>query len=162
MPSICHRNITNRLIRPESFKNNLMYTTMEKCMGQKPCITEEYSLFENLQWSAKDPSSAKKILEDYISNKTLLDELFDRQMNKYMILLEFAKRKSSNGVYANKIQKYVYKEYLAWTGASMVGNIGGQLGLWVGFSFTSFISGAINCLFELCNFMKKWVRTTPK
>ena len=79
-----------------------------------------------------------------------------------MILLEFAKRKSSNGVYANKIQKHVYKEYLAWTGASIVGNVGGLLGLWVGFSFTGFVSGAINCLFELCNFMKKWVRTTPK
>ena len=70
-------------------------------MGQKPCTTEEYSIFENRQWSAKDPPVAKKILEDYIFNRTLLDEILDNQMYKYMILLEFAKEKWSNGLYAN-------------------------------------------------------------
>ena len=112
-------------------------------MGQKPCITEEYSLFENVQWSGKDQSTTKRIPKDYIFNKTLLDELLVGQSYKLMILLEFAKGKWSNGLYANKIQKHIHKEYLAWTATSMVGNVGGLLGLWVGFSFTGFILGAI-------------------
>ena len=155
MPFICPKNMTNKLIEPISYKDNLMYTIMEECMGQKPCITEEYSIFENKQWSAKDPPVAKKILEDYIFNRTLLDEILDNQMDKYMILLEFAKGKWSNGLYANKIQKHIYREYLAWTGTSLVGNIGGQLGLWVGFSVAGFISGAMNYHFGILTFVRK-------
>ena len=84
-----------------------------------------------------------------------MDEILDNQMDKYMILLEFAKGKWSNGLYANKIQKHIYREYLAWTGTSLVGNIGGQLGLWVGFSVAGFISGAMNYHFGILTFVRK-------
>ena len=152
--NICPRNVTKELIKSISFKDNLMYTMMEKCMGQKPCITEEYSLFENVQWSGKDQSTTKRILKDYIFNKTLLDELLEGQSNKLMILMEFAKGKWSNGLYANKIQKHIHKEYLAWTATSMVGNVGGLLGLWVGFSFTGFILGAIKFVTRVSNIVR--------
>ena len=68
------------------------------------------------------------------------------QENKYIFWLEFWKERSSNGRYMNSVQKYVNKEYLSWTGTSMVGNVGGQLGLWLGFSFTGCVAGALNLI----------------
>ena len=38
------------------------------------------------------------------------------------------------------------KENLVWTGTSMVGNVGGQLGLWVGFSFAGLLAGTLNVI----------------
>ena len=40
----------------------------------------------------------------------------------------------------------VHREYLMWTAIYMVGSIGGQLGLWVGFSFAGFLSGFMSKL----------------
>ena len=54
-----------------------------------------------------------------------------------------------------EVQKEVHMEYLTWTGISMVGNIGGQLGLWIGFSFTSLVAVALNMLPTIRAFIKR-------
>ena len=84
----------------------------------------------------------------------VVDNLMEKQMNKYLFWLYFSKEKVSNGLYTNEIQKYVHKEYLAWTGISLVGNVGGQLGLWVGFSFTGFLAGTLNVIPNAWNFLR--------
>ena len=66
------------------------------------------------------------------------------QKTKYNIWIDFWIELSSNGRYNTAVQKYVHKEYLSWTGTGLVGNVGGQLGLWLGFSFTGFIAGVVN------------------
>ena len=117
---------------------------MENCVGQKPCSSEEYEFHLGKDWSARDPSRAQNILQKILGNQTLLNKLLDRFDNTYVFILEFAKSKWSNGPYAMEVQKYVHKEYLAWTGTSLIGNVGGQLGLWVGFSFTGFLAQTLN------------------
>ena len=126
---------------------------MKKCLGQKPCSTEEYEYFLNEDWSTANPSHAKVILESVIGHKSILKKFKENQMNKYLILFEFAKAKWANGPYAMEVQKEIYKEYLAWTGTSMIGNVGGQLGLWVGFSVTGFIAGTFNVIPKMCKYV---------
>ena len=52
-----------------------------------------------------------------------------------------------------EVQKEIHKEYLAWTGTSMIGNVGGQLGLWVGFSVTGFMAGTFNVIPKMCKYV---------
>ena len=102
----------------------------------------------NQDWPTVDPLRAKIMLEDLIGQEQryLIEKLQQRQMDKYVILLEFAKNKWILGSYEMEVQKETYKENLAWTGISMVGNVGGQLGLWVGFSFTGLLAGTLNVI----------------
>ena len=41
----------------------------------------------------------------------------------------------SKGDRTKELQLDVYTEYYVWSGVSLVGNVGGQLGLFIGFSF---------------------------
>ena len=78
-------------------------------------------------------------------------------MDEYIIWVEFMKEVSSNGRYTTTVQKHVHKEYLSWTGTGLVGNVGGQLGLWLGFSFTGFIAGVVNLAPKIWYLTKKYI-----
>ena len=76
---------------------------------------------------------------------TVVEELLEEQMSKYYIWISLTSDKTKpRGYYSDKVQKIIHKEYLVWKSTGMVGNIGGQLGLWVGFSFMGIIGGILN------------------
>ena len=112
------------------------------CMDKLPCITEEYIIKENGDWSGQ----SRKIIGGYFSNGDVFDKIVERQEDKFMIWLEFRKMKWSTGLYTTQLTKEVHREYLVWTDISMIGNVGGQLGLWLGFSFTGFMLGILNLI----------------
>ena len=45
----------------------------------------------------------------------------------------------------------VFQEYVVYDTISMIGSVGGTLGMFIGFSFTGFISSIINGLSKLKN-----------
>ena len=148
IPDIEQRECQENLTRSGEFCHNAISLASQECMGQMPCTTEEYTINVNPIWSAHG-TSTKAVLREFLHDK-VVDELLNGQHNKYFVWLGFYKdNKGTNGFYADWAEKYVHKEHLAWTGISMVGNIGGQLGLWVGFSFTSLAAG----IFNVCNFL---------
>ena len=53
--------------------------------------------------------------------------------------------------------KYVYEEYLIMPGISLIGNVGGTLGMFVGFSFLNTTEWLIAALPRLLKWIKqKW------
>ena len=96
-PPICPKNKTIEDCEWNGY--GAILSAMKKCLGQKPCITEYYEFFLNQDWSTVDPLRAKIMLEDLIGQeqRDLIEKLKQRQMDKYVILLEFA---SGNSVFA--------------------------------------------------------------
>ena len=56
--------------------------------------------------------------------------------------------------------KTVHKEYLLMTGMSLVGNVGGMLGLFIGFSFLGISEWMIDCLSKAWAHVKKQKQKT--
>ena len=79
----------------------------------------------------------------------------DWRQEKYMFFLYFASPDWVRGEYTEELQIEVHREYLMWTAISMVGSIGGQLGLWVGFSFAGFLSGFMSKLTTVWHTLSK-------
>ena len=55
------------------------------------------------------------------------------------------------GEWTDMIYKDIYKEYYVWSLFALVGNIGGIMGMTVGFSFIGIIGWALNSLFKKCH-----------
>ena len=116
---------------------------LQECVGLMPCITEEYSVWVDDRWSSEE-SSTKELMMAFLFDK-VVEELLEDQWSKYYFWISLTSDKTKpQGYYSDKINKFVHREYLVWTGTSMVGNIGGQLGLWVGFSFTGLVAGILS------------------
>ena len=74
-----------------------------------------------------------KFLDDRVRSQIL-----ETNLTQYMFWASFKVPKWSRGEYIHGVQKEVHKEFWAMTGMSLVGNVGGQLGLCLGFSFIGF------------------------
>ena len=70
-----------------------------------------------------------------------------------MFYLVLSPPASSRGQYLSGLHKEVRREYLAYTGKSLFGNIGGYMGLCVGFSLT----GLVAWIFDILPKVRKFV-----
>ena len=100
-----------------------------KCMTKKSCHVYEYEINKDiLIWDLNkrmklDNGTTTKMLDsDDIDNTIILDLRID--------LLDWSK-----GYRTRELSLDVYTEYYLLTGVSLIGNVGGQLGLFIGFSF---------------------------
>ena len=112
-----------------------------ECLNKKTCIVQEYSFEIDPLWSVKEGND--KLLQEAL-RRFLTDRLVDTFVkdlgNKYIIWVNIASPKSARGKFTKRVEIDVHKEYWALTVISLIGNIGGQLGLCVGFSFTGFVA----------------------
>ena len=110
-------------------------------MEQKPCIVQEYLEELDPLWSVigDDRISSNALLRKFLKN-SIVETILENLDNKYMVWPAFSPRRTGRGKYSKYLSIDVHKEYLAVTNTSLVGNVGGQLGLFVGFSFTGFIA----------------------
>ena len=128
------------------------------CRDLKPCIVQEYEAWRNPNWSVYK----KDELSTAISSKTIFNgHVVDVLKGQYMVHLGFYPALSVQGKYTTEIQVDVYKEYWTLTGISLVGNIGGQLGLFLGFSFAGFMAWLLDLAPKLLNFIKNKVSEIP-
>ena len=81
----------------------------------------------------------EKTLKRFL-NEEVRKQLLDTNNTQYMFWASFLSPQSTRGEYINRVQKDVHKELVSMTGISLIGNVGGQLGLCLGFSFIGFIA----------------------
>ena len=121
-------------------------------MEQKPCQIQEYYVSKNRLWTSagemENEDTTDKMMRD-ILNGRVVDELMKNQDKNYMFWISFTASDSTRGEYTDQIQIQVSKEYKTLTMISIVGNIGGQLGLFVGFSCTGFIAWMLSLAAKL-------------
>ena len=98
------------------------------------CIVTEYSAIERPATSYKIPSNPIGFYFQY-SFTPPVDSRRERKSEPY---------------------KSVEEEYLVWDAYSLIGNVGGSMGLLVGFSFLALIGGAIDILASI------WKKTFKK
>ena len=138
--------------------NDCKYTSLTSdCMEKLPCITEEYTIQEDEEWSGQ----SRMILKGYINNDDILNEIADRKTDKFLIWLEISTMRWTTGLYTSQLMKEVHREYLVWSDISMIGNVGGQLGLWLGFSFTGFMVGILNLTPKIGMLLAKMMKKAP-
>ena len=79
-----------------------------------------------------------------------------------MVYIGFYQAMSLRGRYTTEVKRDIYKEYWTLTGISLVGNVGGQLGLFVGFSFAGFMAWLLELAPKLRNAIKKKLYENPE
>ena len=123
-------------------------------MEQKPCQIQEYYVSKNRRWNTvagevENKNKTEKMLRDFLNDRVVSELMKNYQSKKYMFWISFSPSDSTRGKYTKQMQIEVSKEYKTLTAISLVGNIGGQLGLFVGFSCTGFIAWMLNVVPKL-------------
>ena len=128
-----------------------LQSQQEKCMGQKPCYVQEYSMYENSFLSGRNKILLNTIMNRWFNgNTTEMETPANEKVQWYMFSLVFGYPSWTRGTYTKHFQKEVHKECLVWSSTSLVGNIGGYMGLCVGFSFTGFIAWILGIIPKMC------------
>ena len=135
---ICQTNFT----KPEcQHPFSILASAQIQCIDRKPCHVQEYSLKQLTRWSViEDNKSKLEILLSKFLHPSLARDILAKPGVNYAFWPEFGSPTWSRGKYQYYIQKEVHKEYLTVTSTILVGNIGGHLGLCIGFSFTGLIA----------------------
>ena len=100
-------------------------------MTKRSCSVYEYGINKNyLTWDLKNQlnldNDTAKILD--INDNYGIDDTI-------ILKLRIDLPDWSKGDRTKELQLDVYTEYYVWSGVNLVGNVGGQLGLFIGFSF---------------------------
>ena len=136
--SICHN---------ESFL--LMKQNYDK---QKTCVVQEF-IGEQVDDLFDRPLMKKTALNKILKDSMDVNAILREQNDTYAAFLSIVNPYWSRGFWSipsnpnhQEIVQDVYKEYPLWTKTSLVGSIGGQLGLLVGFSVTGSINWALSTI----------------
>ena len=125
---------------------------MRQCTGTKPCFIQEYAIEKLVAWSSTDRQSTRTILK-YLLRDSIARELMDGIDKKFIFKLILLEPEWMRGEYTDGLQVEVHKEYRALTEISLIANVGGYLGLFVGFSFNGFIYGVWKLLPKVYRFL---------
>ena len=112
----------------------------ERCRTLKPCSVQEYAMGEYKLYSGNDIDYLVKIMNQLLQMNVTKATLQGQQDRKYMFVIYLSHPPSTRGSYRSQFQKDVQTERLVWSEIAIVGNIGGYMGLCVGFSFTGFLA----------------------
>ena len=120
--SICKTEVTECWTEIKEF-------IIPKCMTKKSCHVYEYDI--NKDYVNQNLKNMIKVGNETVSKILGSDDVDDTIILKLRIDLP----DWSKGDRTKELQLDVYTEYYIWSGVSLVGNVGGQLGLFIGFSF---------------------------
>ena len=68
-------------------------------------------------------------------NDEIVTELLKSPNETILLYMTFDHLDWSKGDRSKELQVDLFKEYYVWSGFSLIGNVGGQMGLFIGFSF---------------------------
>ena len=123
-----------------------------ECRKQKSCIASEYSL--NI-WTSKNQNEVDITKYEYHGfSSEVMTELLEHSNDSYLFNLIYDHLDWQRGNRGIDLKVDIYKEYLLWTVSSLIGNIGGVLGMTIGFSFFGYISILLNQIPKFWKFLK--------
>ena len=112
----------------------------------------EYSMDEFYNLELKDKNSMENEARNLgifgnISHNDI-QKLLDEPENSFMIFIAFDNPDWSRG--DEKLHVRILEEHLLWTGMDLVSMVGGQMGLFIGFSFMGTIVWLLNNVGGYC------------
>ena len=136
---------------------NKMYNSMlQECSGLTPCLIKEYVGEEYDLWTSKPYDQNKNdLILKMLVNQKVYDKILPMVNDSFMLMPMIGYPRWSRGEYRGGIQVEVHKEYQALTGISLVANIGGYFGLFVGFSFSGFVTSLRDVAPQVYRFLSK-------
>ena len=142
---VCQGNITYVACNREFSEK-----TWLKCKAQKACLMTEYSVdeFKMSQSMLKDKNTVEKDLKRFGVDDEHMKMLLDEPTRSFMFDVAFDHPDSSRG--DEKLHVRILEERLLWTGIDLVGMIGGQMGLFLGFSFIHSIARLLDIIGGYC------------
>ena len=108
------------------------------CMAKKSCTVQEYDYISAKKFyldHENDKLSGKQEISGWGGNDEVVQNMFQHLNESLLLALSFDDLDCSNGDGTNELEVEVWKEYYIMSGFSLVGNLGGQMGLFIGFSF---------------------------
>ena len=126
--------------RNESLKcwKEINEMVLPPCMAQKSCSVQEYSTAEFMPYdisNENEMATAEHVIKYYGGDRNVVNDLLDKPKESIVFSITFDHKDWSKGERSKYLVVDVYEEYQVWNGISLIGNIGGQMGLLVGFSF---------------------------
>ena len=137
----------------QKIKNNVW----PKCLKRKSCTCQYYATKEFSSYNLKEDNQKsmwKKEFENINVTNEAARVLLEDAENTYLFLAQFDRLDWSFGERANEIQVDVYEEFYVWTTVAMIGNVGGQMGLCIGFSLLGAIGFSVNKIIEFWKIQK--------
>ena len=130
-----------------------MANDFPECMKGKACLIQEYNaeMYEEHKIS-KDSGYVKHLSKEWNIPKNVMEDLLDNSTDTFGLGIKFDPDDSSRGERTKDIEVNVFTEQRVWTAIALIGNIGGQMGLLVGFSFF----GCFGWMLNMCQ--KSWER----
>ena len=131
----------------------MMANDFPECMKGKACLIQEYNaeMYEEHEIS-KDSGYVKHLSTEWNIPKSVMEDLLDNSTDTFGLGIKFDPDDSSRGERTKDIEVNVFTEQRVWTAIALIGNIGGQMGLLVGFSFF----GCFGWMLNMCQ--KSWER----
>ena len=121
---------------------------------KKSCTIQEYTV--------KDSTVLGGLTVDSLAISNLavagnVTKTLDDPDDVFVLTISISDPESSRGGMTIIPQVRVHQEYLVWTWYSLLGNAGGQMGLWVGFSFIGTTTWALNLFKKIWE--KNYIKT---
>ena len=115
------------------------------CKMQKSCFVKEYSLKEEVvsQVDVFNTSASEQI---WGINTKAMNEMLQERNSSFLFTLNYDHWDWQRGDRATKLKVEIHKEYLVWSASTMIGNVGGMMGMTIGFSFFGYIGYVLNFL----------------
>ena len=118
--------------------NNMTELVFPKCVGEKSCEIEEYEIETHDEMDLRI-SNEKMEVEQRIrrigGTDKIVSQLLEVQDQSLIFSLSFDDLDWSKGDRTKELQVDIFTEYYVSNIFSLIGNVGGQMGLFIGFSF---------------------------
>ena len=156
-------------VESNSCKQTVKTVYYEECIGLLPCNVQDYATKEDLLYqklqvplveafvkTLKDPQKveASKAEKEFV-------RAYEEQ-KLYMVSVHFHGWDWSDREWSNEFLVDVYRENLVWTPLNLLGNIGGQLSLWIGFTCTGSFSWIVSILPKVWKICKGKFNKEPR
>ena len=112
-------------------------------------------LFLELHYGGECKEKVKRtcLVQEYTVEERNINVQKQRGFN-FQFIIQYGEPKYSRGFRSDRPRIKVYKENLVWGGLELLGNIGGQLGMFIGFSFCGCVIWMVNSLVQFCHLIK--------
>ena len=127
-----------------------MANAFPECMKGKACLIQEYQaeVYEEHK-IFKNSGYAWRLRKLWNLKESVMEDLLDNSTDSFGLGIKFDPEDWSRGERTKDIEVNAFTEQRVWTPIALIGNIGGQMGLLVGFSFL----GCFGWMFNMCH---KW------